>query len=303
MFNNINMDKKVIIIIVLVLTIIVIGIVLGIYFYRRSVINNQIITIDRQSPINMYTIFDQDIVAPKDGFNYSIAFFIYLDDYVEKSQYWRHILHKGTELNNDKVIEYKNWNNLKANINEQSPGIWLIPNSTKIRISFTTHITKKYCKLFNRDECNEHCYCKFENNECINNNEHPKELNNNCQLENNDEIYIEYVDMPLEYKKIKHFGIVLENEILNVYLDGKLFKTHKFMGKPLINKGTMYFNKKYTADTTLFNFRYFPYTIDSKKIISLYKETPNVEEIPKSIRINKYLKTFRFGELFKSFFI
>ena len=277
-------SKKNLIIIILILLIIVIGIVLGIYFYRNSVINNQILFIEKQHYSNEYSVFDQDIVPPKDGYNYSITFFIYLDDYVENINYWRHILHKGTDLNQDTILEYDNFNNLVANINEQSPGIWLNPNSNTIRIGFTTHITKDICQLLDinnlndKTTCEDLAYCKIDKNQCINIDQHAEYLGeSNCMPQNSDIINIEFVDIPIEYKKLKHIGIVLENEILNIYLDGKLYKTHKFLGSPLINKGSMYFNKKLKAETILFNFNYYPYTIDAKKIYSLNMNKPKIK--------------------------
>ena len=54
---------------------------------------------------------------------------------------------------------------------------------------------------------------------------------------------IEYIDIDnIPVKTMTHISFVLEQKILNVYLNGKLLKIHKFLGTPIFNKMPMTFN-------------------------------------------------------------
>ena len=66
-----------------------------------------------------------------------------------------------------------------------------------------------------------------------------------------------------------HIGITLENQVLMVYFNGKLSKSHKFFGEPILNTENLYFNYPDTYDGTIFNYSYFPMTIYGDKMEKL----------------------------------
>ena len=290
----------------------VIGIVIGIiliitilmlYYYFSG--NTSYLFIERQDGNNPYKIMDEDIVKPADGYNYSMAFFIYLNDYTENFKYWKHILHKGDELRNTDILDYTDWDQLTQDIPNQSPGIWLSPQSTLLRLSFTVEINKYYCNVLDtKDECDNHTYCKWDN-KCVFKDQHATKMDDNDTIDStNGSIYeVDYIDIEIPLKKMVHLSIVLENKILNVYLNGTLRKVHKFVGEPIINNKNMFFNQPNSYSGSMFNFNYIPYEIKTKQIEKMGKDIPNVSYIPKNVRFNNYLGRFKFKKAIQSFFI
>ena len=73
--------------------------------------------------------------------DYTFGFWIYLDGWYSSSEYgkWKHIFHIGTMVDDDNVPN-KNikWNTLK----KQTPGVWLLPDTNKLRIVVTTQNNK-----------------------------------------------------------------------------------------------------------------------------------------------------------------
>ena len=82
------------------------------------------IYIERQRSSNKYTLTNDEIEPPKNGFDYSMSFWLYIQDYYENFAHWKHILHKGTEPDNLELT-YEKWDNLTSDLREQSPGIWI----------------------------------------------------------------------------------------------------------------------------------------------------------------------------------
>jgi hypothetical protein len=289
----------------IIIGIIVIFIIIGsIYYYYSSNNYKKYLYIERQDSNKPYNILDEDIIKPKDGYNYSMGFFIYLNDYTDNFKFWKHLLHKGSELRSTDILNYTDWDNLIQDIPNQSPGIWMKPQSTTLRLSFSIEISKGNCGLnTNNLECDKHINCKW-NGKCILEDEHATKMNDSISMNNIEPIYnIEYIDIEIPYKKMTHLSFVLENKILNVYLNGKLRKIHKFTGNPIINNDNMFFNQQHSYDGSIFNFNYIPFQIESDHIESLSKNIPNVEFIPKNIRFNNYIRRFKFKDAIQSFFI
>ena len=158
--------------IILIMIILIILIAVGIYFFYYKSKYRTYLYLERQDSNKPNKILDEEIIKPSDGYNYSIGFFIYLNDYSENFKYWRHILHKGNELKSTDILDYTDWNKLIEDISYQSPGIWMNPNSTKLRLSFTTETNKHNCNLHDtKIDCNNHLNCKWNGN-CILKDEH-----------------------------------------------------------------------------------------------------------------------------------
>lgn len=229
--------------------------------------------IERQNSGSLYQISNDDIEIPKDGFNYGLSFFIYINDYTYNSGIWKHILHKGTELNTGYPLDYANWDSLTSVVDVQSPGIWMHPNGTKMRICFTVRVTENHCLLnLTEEECGD-SHCLWDGVSCQNNDKHALMMDQSKNLEHSrNDLIIEYLDLDIPYKKMCHIGVTLENQVLMVYFNGKLSRTHKFFGEPILNTDNMYFNYPNTYDGTLFNYSYFPMSIDSDKMEKLSRQ-------------------------------
>jgi len=289
--------------IIIILVILIILITLVVYFYNKNKYSTYLY-LERQDSNKPYKILDEDIIKPTDGYNYSMAFFIFLNDYSENFNYWRHILHKGNELKSTDLLDYTDWNELTQDISNQSPGIWMVPKSTKLRLSFTTETNKHTCNLNNtKIDCNNHLNCKW-NGKCILKDEHAIYMNESIPITNIEMIYdVEYLDIEIPYKKMTHISFILENKILNVYFNGKLKKIHKFRGDPIINNNNLFFNQQNSFNGTLFNFNYIPYEISSEQVKEMTIDIPNISYIPKKTRFYNFIKRLKFKEAIQSFFI
>ena len=290
-----------IILIFLIILIILISFML--YFYYKNKYSTYLY-LERQDSNKPNKILDEDIIKPTDGYNYSIGFFIYLNDYSENFKYWRHILHKGNELKSTDILDYTDWDQLTQDISYQSPGIWMNPKSTTLRFSFTTETNKHNCNLHDtKIECNNHLNCKWNGN-CILKDQHATYMDDPIPISNIEMVYdVEYLDIEIPYKKMTHISFVLENKILNLYFNGKLKKIHKFRGDPIINNYNMFFNQQNSYNGSLFNFNYIPYEIDNKQVEEMSKDIPNISYIPKKTRFYNFLKRLKFKEAIQSFFI
>jgi len=298
-----KMSKKTIKILIIscVIIVILIIVVVILYFYFKKLYSEELY-IEKQDSNKPVSIDKELIKLPKDGYNYSMCFFIYLNNYTDNFKYWKHVLHKGKDLRNQDILEYTDWNILSSDMPDQSPGIWINPKNTFLRICFTTEIYKDLCDLKEEDNCDNNC--EWVNNKCKAIDTHAKNIEDRHSSKNIiSDNHIEYIDLEIPYKKMTHIGIVLENKILNVYFNGKLRKIHKFMGEPLFSNKNLYFNQSHSYNGSLFNFNYIHYEINNKQIEYYSNDLPNVSLIPKKVRFNNYIKRFKISKAIQSFFI
>ena len=140
------------------------------------------------------------------------------------------------------------------------------------------------------EEKNPHAYTKIT--------DYPKNNLNSANIKN-----VEYVDLEnIPIKTMTHISFVLEQKVLNIYLNGKLRKIKKFLGTPVINKLPMMFNYQKSYDGVIYDFRYLPYEVSSKKVTSLYNNIPNVDKFTKSHRFSHYMKHYHFKKAVTSIF-
>ena len=299
--RKMSKDNITMIIISIAIIIILIIIIVILYFYFKKKYSEELY-IERQDS-NKPVSFDKELIKlPKDGYNYSMCFFIYLNNYTDNFKYWKHVLHKGKDLRNQDILDYTDWNILTEDMLEQSPGIWINQKNTFIRICFTTEIYKNLCEIKTKTGCIDKC--EWVNNKCITKDNHAKNIEDRKSIKNMTiKEHVEYVDLEIPYKKLTHIGIVLENRILNVYFNGKLRKIHKFLGDPLFYNKNMYFNQQYSYNGSLFNFNYIPYEINNKQIEYYSNDLPNISLIPKKVRFNNYIRRFKLMKAIQSFFI
>ena len=270
------------------------------------------INIEKQIYTTKHEVQYSDFTLPKNGYDYSMSFWIYINSYEYNIGLWKHIFHKGNQYDDTKM-NYKTWNDLESQINKQSPGVWLHPSSNKIRIAFSTNIKNLPCnKILTQNACDGACtMCKWDEHleQCRKLKEHPtdleRELHHQCNPNNNHgSINMEYVDINIPLRKMTHVAFVLENKILNIYYNGILKKIHKFIGEPIFHKNeNMFFNLPETFEGTLFNFKYIPYEIKSDKVRQIHKNIPFTTKFTKKYRFDNYIKRFKLIDAAKSIVI
>jgi len=288
---------------IIVLLIILVICVYFFYYRNKNPVNNVKVYIEKQKSTNSYTMDGDFVDLPKDGYDYSLSFWIYINDYYEEYTYWRHILHKGPGPVND-LIEHKSWNSLTQELKEQSPGIWLHPNKNNIRLAFTTEITKDYCNSnFLENTCIDKEYCMWDGLACKLKNEHAFTKDEIVDYENTDKKLVEYIDLDnIPVKTMVFISFSFEQKNLNIYMNGKLYKTKKFLGTPVFNKDKMHFNLKNTFNGTMYKFRYIPLSLKPDELFTFYEDIPNVKYFPKKYRMKKYAKQFKFKEMISVLF-
>jgi len=282
--------------------VIIIVIFVSIYFWRNRKKQSEVkIFIEKQISSNKYTLDGDVITLPKNGYDYSISFWFYIKDYYENYNQWRHVLHKGS-VPSQQYIEHNKWDKLTQEIQEQSPGIWLHPNKNSLRLAFTVEVNKDFCSINDfENTCIDKSYCVWDGLSCKPKKQHAFTDLQETDYENTDKTIIEYIDIDnIPTKTMFFIGFTLKEKILEVYINGKLYKTKKFLGVPMFNKKDMNFNYKNTYGGILYNFRYLPYSISSEKMLNYYNDIPNVDKFPKKYRIKKFASEFKIGKLFKT---
>ena len=144
-----------------------------------------------------------DIVQPKLNNNYSISFWIYIDNFYENYNYWKHILHKGSEISG--ILNYKYWYNIETEIPKQNLGIWMHPNQNNLELPFqqlliqtiqilNTLNTKPLLRLLKKTNT--------------------KKLLKTCDIN----------DIPS--KTLIHYSIVVEGQTITIYKNSRVHKIH-----------------------------------------------------------------------------
>jgi hypothetical protein len=280
---------------------IIVGIILLYYYgkkfynkyFSRSLDTQKLFVANFQS--SEYTMInDNDIVLPKNGFDYSVCFWLYVNDFYQYHNTWRHIFHKGP-YDGKEVINFDNWDNLTANYREQAPGCWLHPSKPILRFVTTIQPHKEYCGMYkNKNSCIDKTYCTWDGAVCSLDRMHPQDLYNDDPIDyldtNDGELILQYVDIEIEVNEIQHLAFVFDQKVLNVYIDGELSQTAKFMGDPIYNRNDWHFFTKNNFSGNLLNFNYFPDTINDKKIKELNKSLPNFDRIPKRRIVNNHIQ-------------
>tara|TARA_B100000787_G_scaffold170220_1_gene164923 strand:- start:919 stop:2130 length:1212 start_codon:yes stop_codon:yes gene_type:complete len=84
-----------------------------------------------------YNVISKDIRPPIIENNISYSFWIYLKEFYYNFSKWKHIFHKGTNIEN-KQLDYSYWENIENEIPEQSIGVWMHPYTNNLRICAKT---------------------------------------------------------------------------------------------------------------------------------------------------------------------
>ena len=253
-----NKNKKMfLIVLTLVLVLIFIIYLIYIFFFEETLTSTKGTFYMEKIDSNMaMTLTNEDIIKPPTLEDFTFSFWFKINNYYKNNQYWRHVFHKGTPISESKVLDYSFWDNIESSIDLQCPGVWLHPNKNILRFSFTTIIDKIY-------PVKEHAH------------KNTKVPIIEVRERNAIKKTIEYFDvMDIPVNEYIHIVIVLNKEIVEVYVNGLLRKIYALKGKPEINDGDLYLNFPKTYDGFLSNFTYIPKGIKKSKVNQLYLDYP-----------------------------
>lgn len=118
------------------------------YFKTKSIkefINTNGFKINNHSSHIVKTIDNNKLKEPLLDNEFTYSFYLFIDNFYENMNFWKHIFHKGTLIKQNETMEYKEWKEVENEIPEQSVGVWLHNNVNDLRIAVTTD--NKYDKL------------------------------------------------------------------------------------------------------------------------------------------------------------
>jgi hypothetical protein len=215
--------------------------------------------------------------------NFCYSFNLTIYDFYKNYGYWRHIFHKGTEIQSGSTLSYQSWENLVKDIPNQQIGVWLAPFSNNLRIAVTTtslgnRSYGSYPDAFIEkcDPGSNTCFItdmpsgKWADTSRASDGSNPK-----TQLETN----IEYFDQDLQniaINKQTNITVNFINNIAEVYFNGKIVKITQLDGTPNTDKSNLYVLNEKTVNCDISNLLYYPATAkltDINKIISLAPQT------------------------------
>jgi len=194
------------------------------------------------------------------------------------------------------LVVIKCWEDIINNFPNQNPGVWLHPYVNNIRICLTTQSNEDYNDLKN-DIIHPHKKTdKYNYNiqKIKKPKKHPsvdKFEEKSCSSKGNVSfkdkyVYREYFDLeniPIQEKF--HLTIVINNKIVEIYVNAELKTSMTLFGYPYYNDGNLVINPEETGISNgkediklklggiINNFKYYPYTIDSNNIIALTNDS------------------------------
>jgi hypothetical protein len=288
--------------------------ILGKYIYKKffdkTSIDKQMYLINNIASTSEKTIPNEELVEPRSGFDFSVSFWLYIDDFYQYHTKWRHLFHKGPHnFGSGNIIDFDDWDELTATYREQSPGCWMHPGVPKIRYVLTIKPDKQYCGIFHTkklcEDDNNH-YCSWDGSSCDLKREHLENIYKDQPVDyldtNDGNTILQYVDIDVPVKEVCHLSFVLDQKVLNVFQNGKLIQTAKFMGDPVSNRNDLHFCLKNNFSGNLLNWTYYPDSISDERIKNEVKTLPDFEKIPEKKRVLNELKNGQIYGAIKSLF-
>jgi len=220
------------------------------------------------------------IAAPSFIDQFSFSFWITVQDWYQNFSYWRHIFHKGTQIDKSenrhfKTLVYYSWEKLTNDFPDQTIGAWLTPFQNNLRLGITTTSMRPYKRAYQHahikkcrcDEDSKNCRCwtTDQTGDPI----HKKD----ADLDKKEFTHLEYFDVQdLPTNIANNIVVSVKGPIMNIYLNGKLNKTHILKGKPKWNNGDLYIHNPKTYLGSLQEFKYFPTSLEFDLIKVLYED-------------------------------
>ena len=216
-----------------------------------------------------YTKTQKNINSMQIKNSYRIGFFSYsfnltIYDFYENYGSWRHVFHKGTQIDEGSTINYQSWENLVKDFPIQTIGVWLAPFTNNLRIAVTTQrATNKNTGIYSdafvkKCNTNQDCYITdMPGGKWADNSKSSDTSIENIKYVNE----IEYFDKDLQNIPInKEINITInfKGTDVEVYYDGKIVKVVKLNGLPIINKSNLYVMNNKTFGGEITNLIYYP---------------------------------------------
>jgi len=242
-------------------------------------------------------IQSKEIPYPPFPDNFTYSFVIKIKDLYDNFSYWRHILHKGTPIdksvnNQFKTLQYQNWEQISANLPEQTLGFWLSPFQNNLRVAISTlskspsprtyeqaNIEKCKCDNLNSKsveellELNKTANTKTNCTTCwITDQDNDIEHTEDANLDYKDKKTMDYIDIQdIQTNIPNHIVVSIKGLIIEVYVDG-VFKTSKVLnGKAMWNDGALYVHNPKTYNGEISDLRIIPGAIESDQVRFLEK--------------------------------
>ena len=236
-----------------------------------------------------YTKTFKNIEAIKIQNPYKLGFFCYsfnltIYDFYKNYGSWRHVFHKGSNINIGTVLTYQSWENLILDFPIQSIGVWLAPFTNNLRIAVTTtslgNINKgSYDDAFiEKCEQDGNCYItdlpsgKWAD---------IKKSGDGTTVSSKINTYVEFFDNDLQNIPINtqvNICINFVGNYIEVYFNGKLSKVNRLNGTPSINKSNLYAMNDNTFGGEISNLLFYPDVVkmqDIKDIMALVPPITN----------------------------
>jgi len=211
-------------------------------------------------------------------FSYSFNLTIY--DFYKNYGSWRHVFHKGTTLDDGKLINYQSWENLVKDLPIQCIGVWLAPFTNNLRIAVTTEIeTNKNYGSYNHafvEKCNsntKYCYITdMPGGKWVDRSRQGDKSNTPTTTKTI--THIEFFDNDLQNIPInKNINITINmiGRDVEVYYDGKIVKVVKLDGLPTSNKSNLYVMNDNTFGGEISNLLYYPNSLTYENVNDILK--------------------------------
>jgi hypothetical protein len=269
----------------------------------------------KTKPLKPIVIPGTKLLPSKYGMEYSLSFWINIDNWNYNFGKVKHIMHKGSE-----------------DISSCNPGIFLHPTKNQLIVRVDTTETASTYKVYkNRNlregstikssvdvreqDCKNECstdetcnsftldhlanQCTFFKNdvvvdddkvfttqESVNTYSKQKSMNPKYYGEHelNSLMPCDIVDLPLQ--RWNHIVVVLWNRNLDVYLNGKLARSCALKSVPQINNGSLYLFKDGGFSGDLANLRYYNRAINTDEVYSIYKKGPETANMIRKLLPN-----------------
>jgi len=224
---------------------------------------------------NELVILNQLLPRPALENRFVISFWLNIRDWYNNFEYWKHILHKGTSV--DEQILFKDWEDVIVDYPEQYPGFWLAPFTNNLRICITTQVEIYKNKPETEYKHAHTLYCG--KNGCIETDKTP--VVDTSQIDSKDIQYIkqvEYYDLrDIPINKLFQLSVVMYKKTMEVYFDGKIKQIVKLRGTPQHNSENLYAKFGKSFDGEIYNLNYTPVEGKTKNIKTLFDEKPTLK--------------------------
>ncbi len=222
-----------------------------------------------------------DVPMPYNPGSMTYTFVLYVDDFYVNQGTWRHVMHRGTELDGPLKTAY--WEDVVKACPDQYCGVWMAPFNNNIRVCITTITDKSrldrptypHANMQAVDPMTGRIYITDKPDNPLADPVLARRKANpgdsQSAIAGLDLVKtVEYVDIAnIPTKKPVHITVNLDGGSLEVYLNGKLHKILGLHGQPEFNNGDLYAMHPDTYRGDLLDLTYTPRSLDKNEIMRL----------------------------------